>query len=205
MIFTTVYVSTLHEDLVGDQLEALLEQSRASNATSGITGMLTVRGRRVMQMLEDEEAVVRELYARIAVDVRHTDVVTVWDSGSATRRFPDWSMAFSDLEQGADDDLALLWPEPPAPQEPLTRRTGKDATYIARRATALRRAMVSGDQLITSLAVILDGHRPEAVLSPSGTTVVRCAECRPTETHGRAAYPCNTARNAIWALESTQP
>ncbi|MFZ7089345.1 BLUF domain-containing protein [Curtobacterium sp. RRHDQ10] len=204
-MFTTVYVSTLREELTGEPLRRLLEDSRRRNAANGITGMLTVRGRRVIQLLEGERASVRELYARIAVDPRHDDVVTVWDSSNAERRFPDWSMAFDDLEEDADKALEQTWPEPSSADLSPDRPGGDDTDYIARRATALRRAMASGDRLVTSLAVILHGHRPQAVLTASGTKRVQCSECRVTQAEPADQYPCNTARNAIWALESTQP
>jgi len=51
-----------------------------------------------MQSLEGEESVVRELYARIKADVRHTSVFTLIDQPIEEREFPEWSIAFHDLD-----------------------------------------------------------------------------------------------------------
>lgn len=201
MIHTTMYVSTLADELTSDALDALLRSSRAKNEQTGITGLLVVQGRRVMQMLEGEQSAVRRLYAVIADDLRHRDVVTVWDSNAAGRRFPNWSMAFDDLNETADTDGRVF--DVPRDGLDLPERSQDDAAYARRRGLALRRALVSGEQLVVSLAIILQGHRPEEVLGDGGALRLRCAEC-----HGggrTGGYPCNTARNALWAIESTLP
>jgi hypothetical protein len=89
MIHTKMYVSTLRDDTSDEDLTALLTASRERNRQADITGMLVVRGRRVMQMLEGEHGAVQHLFARIAADQRHQDVVTVWDSRTLNRRFPE--------------------------------------------------------------------------------------------------------------------
>lgn len=201
MIHTTVYISTLVEELTGEALADLLDASRGRNEQVGITGLLVVRGRRVMQMLEGEQLVVRRLYDTIAVDTRHHDVITVWDSSTAHRRFPDWSMAFDNLDgsEPVAEQVWILHPDTPDGLNPMP----EDVAYVRRRDVALRRALVSGERLVVSLAIILQGHRPEGVLGSDGTMRLRCAE-----SHGESSeksYPCNTARNALWGIESTLP
>lgn len=99
MIRTIMYVSTVSDEPIADALAALLNTSRTRNKQAAITGFLIMRGRRVMQMLEDEQNAVRRLYAVIAADRRHHDVVTVCNSKLGSRQFPDWSMAFDDLTE----------------------------------------------------------------------------------------------------------
>lgn len=79
----------------------------------------------------------------------------------------------------------------------------EDAAYALRREVALRRAMVSGEQLVVSLAIILQGRRSEGILGDHGVTRLRCAECSGGSSDG--GYPFNTARNALWAIEATMP
>jgi hypothetical protein len=201
MIHTTMYVSTLHDELDGGALEALLQRSRTRNEQSGITGLLIVQGRRVVQMLEGEQHLVRRLYDRIASDPRHHDVITVWDSTTPLRRFPDWSMAFDDLT-GPAGPLQQDWAAGPGDAQG-SGLPSEDVALARRREAALRRALVSGEQLVVSLAIILQGHRPDLVLTRAGTARLRCAECHDVSDGGR--YPCNTARNALWAIESTMP
>ncbi|RII94638.1 BLUF domain-containing protein [Clavibacter michiganensis] len=202
MIYTTIYVSTLTETTTPTDIDALLTRSRARNDERGISGMLLLRDRRVMQLLEGDEAAVRDLYSRISTDTRHTDVVTVWASSHEDRRFADWSMAF--------DDLNAAPRTPAAPLDPADAYLSTTASpalafgdtdeYVERRNTILRRALVTGDQLVTALALILYTHRPEAVLDPS--MALRCAECRTLTTLNSPQYPCPTARTAIRALEA---
>ncbi|WP_167494268.1 MULTISPECIES: BLUF domain-containing protein [Actinomycetes] len=199
MIHTTVYVSTLVSPTASEDVAMMLDASRAANARRGISGLLLLRGRRVMQVLEGEEQEVESLFSRIQIDERHKDVMKVWSSNHAARRFPQWSMGFDDL-----DAVSLLpssgsgWPEPTA--ELVGADAAKDG-YVARRAAVLRRALVSGDRLVAGLAIILHGHRPETVLDETSLPRVRCAECRVPPTSSATEYPCSTAQNAIWALE----
>ncbi len=97
VLYTAVYVSSAVSAWTAPELTALLQQSRAKNAALGVTGLLLHRDGTFMQVLEGDEDVVRRLYAQIAHDPRHVDVVNVWGSLSPHRRFGDWSMGFRDL------------------------------------------------------------------------------------------------------------
>jgi hypothetical protein len=98
VLYTAVYVSSAVSPWTSSQLTTLLEQSRAKNTTLGITGLLLHRDGTFLQVLEGDEDVVRRLYAQIAQDPRHIDVVNVWGSLSPHRRFGEWSMGFRDLD-----------------------------------------------------------------------------------------------------------
>ncbi|MCJ1688466.1 BLUF domain-containing protein [Rathayibacter sp. VKM Ac-2927] len=209
MVFTVVYVSTLLDTLTDAEVRELLETSRAHNTDYAVSGMLVFRGRNVMQLLEGDETTVRALYERISADPRHEHVVTVWTSIHEQRRFPDWSMGFDELDTPYDASTTTSsWPEPnltalPAATPAEHPSNGPD-NYLGRRAQALRRALVSGDRFVASLAIILHGHRPENVLNTDTDTIIRrrCAECRPSAAPEIDSYPCSTAKNAIWALEA---
>ena len=79
-------------------LQALLEQSRTYNTHQQITGLLLYSDGQYVQLVEGSEAVVRSLYARIRVDPRHTQVVTLSDGPGPQRWFADWHMAFGHVE-----------------------------------------------------------------------------------------------------------
>ncbi len=197
MIHTLTYVSTLRDATSAAELDEVLGASRERNAAHEITGVLLVRQRHVMQILEGPEQAVRDLYRRIEDDTRHFDVTTVWTSTSAERRYPDWSMGFEDLEETTDDaapdDLALSADRRAAVPE-------QDA-FLRQRTTLLRRALASGDRLIGALAIILHAHDTTSVLS-RGRVVLQCRECRADG--GRGSYPCSTASNALWALDAVR-
>ena len=74
-----LYVSRTPGELTPAALDDILTASRANNALLGITGLLLHIEGGFLQMLEGEERAVRELYARIAADRRHSDVRLLLD------------------------------------------------------------------------------------------------------------------------------
>ena len=83
------------------ELTRLLAQSRAYNATHGITGLLLYNDGRFVQLLEGSEAAVRAVFARIIRDPRHAGVVALADGPAAHRLFTEWSMAFRAVDRAA--------------------------------------------------------------------------------------------------------
>lgn len=206
MIFTTAYTSEMVRPMSDSEWTDLLVESRARNADRGITGLLLYRSGRVMQMLEGDASVVRTLYERIRMDVRHQHVTNVWTSNAVERRFPSWTMGFDDLER--DDRSVPSGGSPSDGEGALSQSlfgcpagTPEQQDYIARRRTALRRALVSGDRLVGALGIILNGHEPEVLEGTDGTSSVRCRVCHGEDAPVLDGYPCPTANNALWALE----
>ena len=88
-------------------LTELLEVARDRNQTLNVTGMLLYAQRSFMQQLEGEAAAVREVYASIEADPRHTDIRLLSDRPLTTPRFSGWSMGFDHPEP---DSLRLRLP-----------------------------------------------------------------------------------------------
>jgi Sensors of blue-light using FAD len=105
MIYYLAYVSSTMQPLSRTALVDLLATSRANNARLGITGMLLYKDGNVMQVLEGEPQNVRALYAKIARDPRHTGIVVLLQGTAETRQFPEWSMAYRDLN---DADVSQI-------------------------------------------------------------------------------------------------
>jgi signal transduction histidine kinase/CheY-like chemotaxis protein len=76
-----------------EQLTAIYESCLRHNHRHGITGILLIHDDRFMQLLEGPAPAVRERFAVIQADARHTDVWTVVDHNVAQRQVKDWSMA----------------------------------------------------------------------------------------------------------------
>ena len=89
-----LYVSNTLPDLAPDALSSILSASRRNNAMMGITGLLLYIDGGFLQMLEGDERALRELYGRIAVDCRHTNLRMMLDREVSARTFPGWSMGF---------------------------------------------------------------------------------------------------------------
>jgi hypothetical protein len=87
VIVSLTYMSTASTPFDSTQIAALLQQSRENNERRGLTGMLLFKNGRFMQVLEGAEKDVRERYAVIAADSRHTDLKTLVDESIDRRRF----------------------------------------------------------------------------------------------------------------------
>ncbi len=97
-MFHLTYVSSAAQDFSKADLNELLAQCRESNARLGLTGMLLYKDGNFMQVLEGEEVVVREVYAKISTDPRHKGEIVLQQGPLEERQFPDWSMGFRDLD-----------------------------------------------------------------------------------------------------------
>ncbi len=104
-MFYLLYVSSATRPLSQDDLKSILEVSQKNNAKYGITGILLYKEGHFMQVLEGGEMLVKLVYAKIANDGRHENVVTLLEDETETRQFPNWTMGFFDLN---DPQFAAL-------------------------------------------------------------------------------------------------
>ena len=73
-------------------IEDILSQSRISNPSAGITGILCYSGEIFLQAIEGGRMAVSELYGHILKDARHKDVVLLHYEEISERRFGGWTM-----------------------------------------------------------------------------------------------------------------
>ena len=97
-----LYVSSTKRDFPSADLEVILAKARANNSALSVTGLLLYVDGGFLQILEGEEDVLRNLYARIAQDPRHWDAKVLLNC-EAQRNFGEWSMGFKALSNDADD------------------------------------------------------------------------------------------------------
>jgi hypothetical protein len=99
------------------EIESILDDSRSKNVDRDITGALLVWQDYVVQTLEGEEAVVRGLYEKIAVDPRHEAVTLLEAQPVESRAFSRWSMArISDNDQPSGMPILTNQPAGAAPE-----------------------------------------------------------------------------------------
>jgi hypothetical protein len=96
-MFELVYHSMAVENLEATDIQDILTVARDFNAKHEITGCLMYHNHRFIQILEGEEKIVRELYASIEKDPRHTQVTLMATGKKVDRLFESWSMAFHQL------------------------------------------------------------------------------------------------------------
>jgi hypothetical protein len=93
------YASRYSKPLDEQQLEDLGQQAAAKNAGLEVTGVLMASGGLFYQVIEGPAEAVDGIFAAIAGDERHTDVLVLdVEDGVTSRLFPDWSMKTVDLD-----------------------------------------------------------------------------------------------------------
>jgi hypothetical protein len=102
-----VYTSRAATVMTADQLGQLAAQSERKNASLGVTGMLLYGSGHFMQVLEGDIFTVHSLFARIATDFRHRNVVRLFFGPLAERRFSRWSMGLVNLDRRGMVDPAI--------------------------------------------------------------------------------------------------
>ena len=99
MLFHLIYVSTAVVPMTDHDLAQLLEQCRSRNEQNRITGMLLYKNGHFMQVLEGEEASVREIFRDIVKDKRHKSIDVLRAEFIQHRDFPDWTMGFANIDE----------------------------------------------------------------------------------------------------------
>lgn len=98
MLIALTYMSASNHAFTPAELSTLLERSRTNNARVGLTGMLLYKSSNFMQVIEGESDAVETLYARIAADSRHRNVLRISSGAIRARSFATWSMGFQNLD-----------------------------------------------------------------------------------------------------------
>ena len=91
MLVRLLYASRAVDTSV-EAIDAILSQSRQSNPTCGITGILCYGGGIFLQAIEGGRMAASDLYGHIQKDVRHKDVVLLHYEEISERRFGGWTM-----------------------------------------------------------------------------------------------------------------
>jgi Sensors of blue-light using FAD len=101
-MYHVIYLSTATSPLDSQKLDHLLAEAREYNQKAGITGILFYKDFSFLQVIEGEETTVKNLYAKIQQDTRHNAIIQLFAEEIETREFPDWQMAFRDLDKSPD-------------------------------------------------------------------------------------------------------
>jgi Sensors of blue-light using FAD len=99
MLVRLLYASRAANGLSPDELSAILRQSRGSNPSLGVTGVLCYSQGIFLQVLEGGRSTVNKLYNHIVRDPRHTQVELLSYEEISERRFASWSMGQADFQR----------------------------------------------------------------------------------------------------------
>ena len=88
-------------------LQEILRRARSKNEELNITDLLLHAQGHFLQVLEGPEAAVRDLYATIQEDPRHSNIESLLSTSVAERTFPEWKMALDNLAVVAGEERSL--------------------------------------------------------------------------------------------------
>lgn len=97
-LYEVLYVSTIAPDQPLSVVAEIAGRARVVNAELGITGLLIFDGQRFCQQLEGPQKSVLKLIERIRNDPRHINVEVLHHGPLAGRRFQQFTLAFSTVE-----------------------------------------------------------------------------------------------------------
>lgn len=104
-IFRLTYLSRPVKPFTHADLDDIENKSLEANNARDVTGLLIVQDDRVLQVLEGREDAVRELYAKIGADSRHTITKLVSAAEDEERFLMTWNMVVREMS-GIPTDLS---------------------------------------------------------------------------------------------------
>lgn len=98
LIYSVVYTCAARSEMAESDIQQILDVSRRNNTSKGITGILFYRGKQFLQVLEGEQAVVKQLLDTISCDPRQKGLAVLDESRLRTRYFGQWAMNYRSLD-----------------------------------------------------------------------------------------------------------
>jgi hypothetical protein len=102
MLKTVVYTSKASRFMAAYQVDQLVEASRLRNRASGLTGLLVWSERGFAQCLEGPAEAVDVCTQVIFADPRHCEVSVLLQATASAREFPQWTMGYVSIYDGAE-------------------------------------------------------------------------------------------------------
>lgn len=109
-IFRLTYLSRPVKPFTDEDFDDIESKSIAANNARDVTGLLIVHDDRILQILEGRETAVRELYAKIEADRRHTITKLVSTVEDDERLLLTWSMVVRKIA-GIPEELSAQYIE----------------------------------------------------------------------------------------------
>ena len=100
-----IYTSQPVKQFSGPELIRLLHDARAYNSIDDICGVLLHRHGYFLQVIEGGIEPIENLLSRLRKDVRHKNIVIIYDGMVGRRVFSNWDMGVADL---MSPELSLL-------------------------------------------------------------------------------------------------
>ncbi|GAA0718648.1 hypothetical protein GCM10009430_17060 [Aquimarina litoralis] len=98
---TISYVSTCSE-LSDHEINELLNTTKLKNNDLGITGILMYSEQNFFQIIEGEVTTIKNLYQKIVRDIRHFDIIKIFDRSTEVRCFKTFENSYTVVNKEKD-------------------------------------------------------------------------------------------------------
>ncbi|WP_435654109.1 BLUF domain-containing protein [Cellulophaga baltica] len=106
-MFELTYKSVATSELTKADILAIRDIAIKTNELHNITGCLVFYNNHFIQILEGKETHVKEVFSKILKDDRHSNVHILYEGRKDQRFFPDWNMAFADINASSGEDAEV--------------------------------------------------------------------------------------------------
>lgn len=89
-----VYISSMKREYSPDELHEIAEKFQIYNNSNSITGLMIYHNRNIMQYIEGEDNVIKNIFKKISNDSRHHNIIKLIEETSLERRVQDWNVCF---------------------------------------------------------------------------------------------------------------
>jgi len=104
---TRLVYSSRQTGLKTEDMDDILQKSRANNARDLVTGALVIADGIFLQLLEGSRSAIGQCFVRIMKDPRHDDIQIVSCGDVSRRLFHDWSMHLINASRIKQDIMAM--------------------------------------------------------------------------------------------------
>lgn len=91
-----VYISSMKKEYSSEELYSMSEKFKQFNYKNNITGLMIYHNKNIMQYIEGEECIVKDMYKRITEDNRHNNIIKLIEEKSLKKRVEEWNVCFEE-------------------------------------------------------------------------------------------------------------
>ena len=103
-----LYISSFKRDYTADELNVMMDGFKENNKRDGITGVIIVGQRNIMQFIQGKEDVLDKTWQKIKTDSRHKNVRVLLIGEIELTLYKDWSLKYISEISGFDKDINYI-------------------------------------------------------------------------------------------------
>ncbi|MGG6462393.1 BLUF domain-containing protein [Solilutibacter silvestris] len=105
-LYNLIYISESTRDLLPVEIDGILIDARAFNASCDVTGVLFYGPNRFFQLLEGPKESVLQVFERLKLAKSHWNIEILHESPTLERSFSSWYMGFIEAPESAIQELS---------------------------------------------------------------------------------------------------